>query len=394
MRTANGRPIEGATVLLEGADARDPSRRARTDARGRAQLTWTAPAYSSGLRDVPVRVSVSREGVGSGAGFATVRVAADEHAAGIAVEGGALSPELGGRVFVRVVGQDGRPAGAGVPVRLTGPRLPAAGASGVTDDDGVASLDVALGAPQPTGDRCGGQSATALEVQVGGRTLLTPCLPLDPDAAARVRVARPRLVAGQPLELSVERVRAAARAPVEVSVLGPGSRAIASTVVAPGDSRAALDLPADAAGVLWVRARPLIGNTAEAVRGGTAAVWVSPGAPLSVRAALASDGTVTATLEGPADEAPSAYVVAAPIDLARALASTLRARTEGPLGELRRDPARSGEALLAAALAVQIMPTRPRPPCCAQGASCPCPRPPTPPRSACSAIRRAPARAS
>ena len=53
-----------------------------------------------------------------------MRIAADEHAAALAIEGGALSPELGGRVWIRVVGADGLPASAGVPVRLEGPRWP------------------------------------------------------------------------------------------------------------------------------------------------------------------------------------------------------------------------------------------------------------------------------
>src|SRR5690606_3775609 len=148
-------------------------------------------------------------------------------------------------------------------------------------------------------DRCGGQSATALTVRVG-TTTLSPCLPLDPDAAARVRVARPFSLAGAPLELTVDRVRAAARAPVELTVLTTGAVAVAAAILGPAESRASLPIPADVSGLLIVRARPLIGARSELVRGGSAAVWVSPGAPLAVEASLSPEGQLGARFSGPA----------------------------------------------------------------------------------------------
>jgi hypothetical protein len=351
VRTAQGRPVEGALVTVDGTSPRETGRRAQTDARGHAQLTWTAPGTGD-VADAQVRVTAVREGFGSATEAARVRVAALEHAAGLAVEGGGLSPELGGRVWVRVVGADGRPAAAGVPVRLEGPRLPAAGLTGATDADGVATFDLRLGPPtDPTADRCGGQSATALEVRVGARTTLSPCLPLDPDAAARVRLQRPVAVAGSPLELTVDRVRATERAPVELSLLDPsrGARALAQVVLPAGESQARIELPQDVGGLVWVRARPLIGDRREVVRGGVAVVWVRPGRPFAVQGELGPDGTLRTRLSG-AQEA-RAYVVAAPIDAARELARTLRASALGPFADLRRDPSAVGDALLFGALA-------------------------------------------
>jgi hypothetical protein len=360
VRTPNGRPIEGATVTLDGAEARDPDRRARTDGRGRATLAWTVPVIASGVSDFLPGVTASREGYGSARGVAQVRAVADEHAGALSIEGGALSPELGGRVYVRVVQPDGRPAQAGIPVRIEGPRLPAGGVSATTDDDGVATLDVVPArAADATTDRCGGQSATAIDVRIGPGprfAVLSPCMPLDPDAAARVRVARPLSVAGAPIEITVDRIAAAARAPVELTIMTGSGEAIAASILAAGEQRTSITLPPEAGGFLWVRARPLIGNTREVVRGGTAAFWVSPGAPLRVLADLERDGTVRARFEGPSDDAPHAYVVAAPIDEAVQLTRELRARTLGPFGELRRDPAGAHDALLFGALAATTPP--------------------------------------
>lgn len=352
VRTPQGRPVEGAVLRVEGTPASEADRHTRTDAQGRARLAWTAPAAGT-IHDAPVRVTAQREGLGAAVGQASVRVATVEHAVALAVEGGALSPELGGRVWVRVVGADGRPAGAGVPVRLEGPRL--SGSTQGTDDDGVARFDVSLGPTRDvTADRCGGESATALEIRVGAALALSPCLPLDPDAAARVRVGRPIVAPGAALELTVERTRAAARAPVELSILAGSARALAHHVLGPDETQASVALPPDVSGLVWVRARPLIGARQDVVRGGVASAWVRPGQPFGLEAALGPDGTLRASPLG----APSAhaFVVAAPLDAARPLADALRASALGPFADLRVDPARLGDALALGALAAQTPP--------------------------------------
>jgi hypothetical protein len=355
VRTSQGRPVDGAVVTVDGTSPDEAERRTRTDARGHARLVWTAPGGGA-LTDTRVRVTARREGLGSASGGALVRVASIEHAAALAVEGGGLSPELGGRVWVRVVSAEGRPAGAGVAVRLDGPRLPG-GLAATTDADGVATFDVTLGPPvDPTADRCGGQSATALDVRVGARTVLSPCLTLEPDAAARVRVAQPVVAGGATIDLTIERVRAAARTPVEISLLDQthGATALAQLVVPPNESQARVQLPADVSGLVWVRARPLIGDRREPVRGGVTALWVRPGTPFTVRAELSPDGSLATRLDG--SPSARAYVVAAPIDSARELARVLRGSALGPFGDLRRDPSVAGDALRLGALAAATPP--------------------------------------
>ena len=385
VRTPEGRPVPGTTVTLAGAERRDADRRAITDRRGRAQLAWTAPRYASGINDVAIQVTASREGWGTASGTAVVRVAADAHAASLAVEGGALAPSLGGHVWVRVVGPDGRPAPAGVAVHADGPRLAQGGVSATTDADGVATLDVTLGrGADATADRCGGETATAFDLSVGAAPSLTTravCLPLDPDAMARVRVDHPMLVAGAPLALTVDRVATAARLPVELTVFADGvggPSAVAATVLQPSDRNAQIVLPADAVGPLWIRARPLFGDTRLVVRGGVAAAWVLPGAPGTAEAELSPEGSVGVRFGGRANGARSAVVLAGPIDETRPLADLLRSAALGPLGELRRDPGAVGDPLVLAALAAHTPPDLGAPAVLRNGRAVPVPAPADP----------------
>lgn len=351
VRTPEGRPLEGTVVTLDSAPSRADGRQGRTDARGRARLSWEAANFPSGIQDVQLRVSANREGWGGGVGIASVRVAADAHAASLAVEGGALSPTIGGRVYVRVVNADGRPAGAGIEVHAIGPRLGATGLSGRTDDAGVATLDVVLVSAGANADRCGGETATAIDVNVGATQIAT-CLPLDPDAAARVRTGAPIVRAGGSLEVTVDRAPAAARLPVEVSVISAsGPSAIASAIIQPSDRSATVTIPEDVGGLVWVRARPLVGAAREVVRGGVTGAWVVSGDPMTVSAELTPSGQMEIGFGGAATGTRSTYVVAAPIDDARQLADLLSASALGPLGDLRMPLGAASSALLSAAIA-------------------------------------------
>lgn len=354
VRSPEGRPLPGAVVTMDDSRRDDPGRRATTDARGHARLSWRGLALQSGLRDASIAVTANLEGWGSGSGQARVRVAVSAHAASLAVESGALVPELGGRVFVRVVGSDGRPV-AGVPVDGRGPRLPQGGVQASTDASGIATLDLpALGRNQ-AGDRCGGETGTALDVSVAGSPGVSTCLTLDPDASARVRITHPIVRAGTGLEVTVARRANAARLPIAISILNPqGPSAIASQVLAPGESTATIPIPDDVGGLVFVRARPLFGPTREVVRGGIAAAWVVSSDPYAVRAELSSDGTTEIGFSGAATEERSVYVVAAPIDEARALMNLLQSSITGPLGDLRVPVGDATEALLSAALAAEV----------------------------------------
>ncbi|MCC6875268.1 MAG: hypothetical protein IT378_13255, partial [Sandaracinaceae bacterium] len=347
VRTGQGRPVQGAEVLAPHLLERDPSRRVLTDARGRARVYWEAPPLPTGARDHTPGVTATREGFGQGQGSALVRVAASEAFATLAVEGGALVPALGGRLFVRVVGRDGRPLPS-AQARITGPRLSAAPAA--SDADGIATLETRVGPPVGS-DRCGGETATAVEIVIGHTMVASACVPLDPDGAARVRAAEPRVIAGSEVRLTVDRAQAATGAPVQLLAFA-GPRLVASAVLPGRASQLALALPADVQGLLQIRARPLIGAAHQEVRGGSTAVWVAPGAamaPLPLEL-----GEASAALLG--DERARAYVVAGPLDEARWLERILRSSVVGPLGDLRREPAAAGAALLQGALAARTTP--------------------------------------
>lgn len=357
VRNPAGRPMARTVVTLDGAHQDDPGRAATTDARGRARLAWAAPGYSSGIHDTGIGVTANREGWGQGHGQAFVRVAADAHAIAMAVEGGALAPSLGGRVYVRVVTPDGRPAPAGVEVSASGPRLPAVGLRARTDGAGVAVLDVTLPrAGDATTDRCGGETATAIDVTLGS-TQLSTCLGLDPDAAARVRVARSIVRAGAALEVEVDRVPGAARLPIEISVLSPeGPTAVATARLAPNERTVSVPIPDDAGGLVWVRARPLFGAEREVIRGGVTGAWIVSSDPMTVGAELLPSGAATVGFDGAAAGERSAYVVALPIDEAIALVERLTPGLHGPLGDLRLPLGDATDALLAAAIAAGVAP--------------------------------------
>lgn len=364
LRTSHGRPVPRAEVALEGVDERLEGARAVTDERGRAQLLWPAPFVATGFTDASVSVTARREGYGQARRAATVRVAATDWAAALAVEGGALVPSLGGRLWVRVTGVDGSPARAGVPVSIRGPRLAGGTLQAATDGSGVARFDLqlaALGAGAT--DRCGGDNATAVDVLVGAdasrQASLDACLPLDPDAAARVRVAPLLLSPGGRVRVEVARTAAARQLPVSVALLvrrGAGLHALAARVVPAGENAVELELPDDVTGEVVVRARPLFGAERHEVRGGTAEAWVVPGRPMDLEVALdGAGGRARIAFTGPAGDAPGreVYVVGLPVDEARALAARLREVSLGPLGDLRVAPSAASEELIAAALAAR-----------------------------------------
>lgn len=345
VRTGEGRPVEGTTVTIDGLAYDDPGREQRTDARGRARFTWRAPDWGAAWSDVGIGVSAAREGIGSGYGSASVRVARVERAASFAVEGGSLVPSLGGRIFVRVVTVDGQPAAAGVAVELTGPRLGTLGAT--TDASGIAVFDVTLHDPPAASrrarrasaddedegavsDLCGGEAATSISIHAAGASVVEACLPLDPDGTVRVRASASRVDPGASVELELARSSASARLPVAVTLLSStpmGLVALAQRVVPAGDSRVSIPVPNEAAGEpILVRARPLFGTELREVRGGTTMVWVSA-APWDLDLTLGASGASLTSRPG-----TRAFVVALPLDEAGALVSSFG--NGGTLSEL------------------------------------------------------------
>lgn len=274
VRTAEGAPVPGAQLGWEEQERLPVDERlgARTDADGRATLdypmprrleapylthAWTVrgvhPAHGSARASVPVRVARQRV-------FATWAVA-----------GGALTPELEGRVLVRVVGADGAPL-AGRALTLTVPRL-GGGLGGRTDADGVVVLRARVGPADPD-EPCGGPTAASAELAVEGHRE-SLCLPVDPDATLALD-ARPQ-ADGHRLRVELARRASVTRAPIVVTALvrrGEGWAPLAQTSAAPGASSVELPLPATVFGEVWVRARPVLDG--REVRGGGAMVWVGP----------------------------------------------------------------------------------------------------------------------
>jgi hypothetical protein len=356
VRTAEGVPVPGATVRLPGRPQDDDiaeGREARTDARGRAALRLETPQVGAGVRELTPTVEARAPGRRAGSGQGRLRVVADRHALGYAVEGGALVPELGGRVFVRAVDPLGAPA-AGVPVTLAGARLDGGPLTRRSDDDGVAVFDVRLRrAASDAVDRCGGDTSTAIEVSTPGRASpLRGCLPLDPDGTVRVRVDRSAPTRGGRVVFTVARTPAVRRLPVLLSLFHPTFGGVAQRIVPSGEDRLEVALPADFVDLVHVRARPILGRDGRVLRGGATALYVLPGDAhelgLTVARGRREIGVDVGYGEGPA----RAWAVALPIDEALALEGRLGAATPGL--DLRRPMAGAGEALLQGAVATRV----------------------------------------
>ncbi|HJL29963.1 MAG TPA: hypothetical protein RMI62_12890, partial [Polyangiaceae bacterium LLY-WYZ-15_(1-7)] len=356
VRRADGRPVSNARVRLHrpvpltaelDQDRRDPW--VLTDARGRAQLEWEAPRLRQGWRDVSVTAHAGKAGVGQGSGGARLRVTASRHGARLAVEGGALTPELGGRVFVRVATVDGRPAPAGVPVKLVGPRV--GEVEGQTDESGVAALDVSLRDPAED-DRCGGEAATAARVFVAGaQTADSYCLAVDPDAAARVHATPAHPTAGQEIQVEVARTRAARGLPIVLTALrrvGDRLEAVGVAVLEGRQDAATITLPEDAIGEVLLRARPLVGRSLQEARGALTSLYVEPGPGLALEARARGElDAVRADLSATGEPA-SLLALAVPLGQAGSLEQQTAGLVAGPFGRLPESPT---DALYAALLA-------------------------------------------
>lgn len=330
VRTKDGRPVPGATLTglnipVSKADKVVPP--VLTDAQGRARVPWKAGTGET-LADVTGELQAVREGLGAGSGKVVVRVARRPHLLSWAVEGGTLIPTLPGQLVVRLHKPDGQPL-AGTELRLHGPRLTPASAR--TDEQGAAVLETTVGrAGAAASAGCTGDTVAAATLQVGEEQEEL-CLPVDPDATVVVRAA-PVLEAGHPVEVRLQRVGAAAQAPIEVALLHSPTKGhwqpVAETIAAGPSSRVLLNVPPEALGLLWVRARPLIGALRQEIRGGSTTVWSVAGSKPRLRLTPAQ-GEVQLALEqgrGPA----SGFVFALPVAAGQELLMRLSGPAQGP----------------------------------------------------------------
>lgn len=343
VRRGDGRPVQNAMIpWREGRHNRE----IYTDAQGRARLRYLAPRLQRGVRDVNIQVTAERAGIGRASGSAQLRVAASDHLTGLAVDGGALSLELGGTVYVRVLERNGLPATNTTAV-IEGPRI--ARQEARTDADGVAAFEVSL-ARTPTGeDSCGGDVATAIVVTVGTGPRganNTHCVSVDPELNTRIAVGERAPQAGQHVAVTVSRGRAVRGRPIAVTMLQRHSgqmRVVASQVVGPRETVAELPIPSDVVGALTVRARPIYQNGQE-LRGSVTSLYAMPGPTLSVSTSLNAQGAHQANVTG---DAQSLLAIAMSAADARSFADAEIA--SAPFG-LRVPVERAGELLLAAGL--------------------------------------------
>lgn len=339
VRTADGRPVPraGLTGLSLPSGKAKPVPQVFTDDQGRARLPWEV-STNEALADVTGEVQAVREGYGTGSGKVQVRVSRRTHTLSWAVEGGTLVPGLPGQLIVRLHRPDGQPL-VDTALRLTGGRLTPATAR--TDDQGVAVLATTLGPARAAASAsCTGDTVAAALLHLGAEEEEL-CLPVDPDATVRVQ-APLLLEAGRAVGVRLQRVAAVAQAPVEVALLKRQAAGhwlpIAQAIAAAGSSRILLEVPAEALGLLWLRARPLVGPLRQEIRGGGLTVWSTPGrAP---RLGLSpGKGEVQVTLDEASSEA-SGFILALPVAAGQELLARLGDPTRAPgsfasLGQLQ-----------------------------------------------------------
>jgi hypothetical protein len=331
VRTPEGRPVPRATLSglsIPRAKAGEEVKPTLTDARGRALVPWRVVSTAP-VADVTGSVHATREGLGSESATVRVRVTRRARVLAWAVEGGALVPGLPGRLFVRVFHPDGRPL-PDEAVSLAEGQVTAR-AVARCDADGVAVLEVEVGKPGAE-SACSGPTMAAAAVRLGSSASYSEelCVPVDPEATVRVRPRAPALSAGQPLELELEPRPEVAAAPIAVTVLAhpPGAagwQPVAQAIAPARARRLTLRTPPEALGLLWVRARPLVGPARQEVRGGGALVSALPGPALALRVAPSGAG-VALTLRGGGQGSASGFAFALPVDEGERLLEALRAR--------------------------------------------------------------------
>jgi hypothetical protein len=319
VRTPDGAPVAGAELDWEEQRNLPQEERAtaRTDAEGRASLPFPMPRRIDAAHlDHAWHVRAVHPGLGTERTSVSVRVARQTVFASWAVEGGALVPELEGRILVRLAGADGAPL-ADRTVTLEAPRLGGT-LSARTDRDGVALLRGTVG-PVTADEGCGGPTAAEARLSVDGHRE-TFCLPVDPDATLAVRTSA--IDGGLRVELA--RRASVARMPVVVTALvqrGEHWAPLAQVAAGPGVARVELPLPETARAELWVRARPVVDG--REVRGGGTLAWVGP-TPGGLRLAADAEG---ARLDGVRPDDTLAVLALEP-----ARADALRAALHGGLG--------------------------------------------------------------
>jgi hypothetical protein len=274
VRGEDGVPVAGARVEWADDPPADDEPVIRTGATGHATLRWEIDrlaAPDDGFEDRAREIRVVHAGHGTGSTRAVVRIARPDAFVTWSVEGGALVPGLGGRLFVRVVGPDGAPRSGAAVAIAAGPL--GAERTTQTDADGVAAIDVTLGATHDETNGCGGPTAVLAALTVAGAQR-DACLPIEPDALLAVH-ATPH---DGSLDVTIARRPDANGRPISVALLarrGEAWEPIARAVIGATAHATRLPLASGLAVPLWVRARPIVDGQ-EVVGGGTVLFGSTP----------------------------------------------------------------------------------------------------------------------
>lgn len=260
VRTPSGAPVLGADVQLQvGSNTTALT----TDGEGIARFRVQAPAFLSGdvaHQSISVRVQHGAHGtLHIGAPYLLSRV---EWRIEASAENGALVPEVPTRAWLSVTNAFGEPAPEGTEVDVEGPAVERGRAHVTVDAHGLAAVPMRVGAGDAGPLRTGGAGCNG---QYGTRLTATIHMDNDIQAKACVRVARhalvrPRMVAptatpGAEALVEVARHPDARGQAILLEAI-VDRRTVASAWIGRGQSRGALRLPEDVAGVLEIRARP------------------------------------------------------------------------------------------------------------------------------------------
>ncbi len=329
VRRPDGRPVGRAALsglsipktIKTASGKRKKAPPVLTDEKGVAQVPWKVGPQKK-LSEALGVVAAVREGIGTGAGDVTVRVAADDALISWAIEGGAFVPGLSNRLVVRALNPDGSPK-TNVRLSIAGGRLSSAKAK--TDADGAAVLETTIASLDPNPPpSCQGPTLASAVLKVGSHSQ-SLCLPVDPDATLRVR-APTRVRSGTSFDVELLANANVARMPIAVTAFGRdkdnGWVALAQSVVNAGLRRTKLLLPPEARGAVWVRARPLLGSVLQPVRGGTTMIWAEVGRD----ATLQLTPSATGKMQLSSRDRGSVFAFALPSEEGKQLLDVLRRR--------------------------------------------------------------------
>lgn len=290
VRTPSGAPVSGALVRLTVGGTQELAA-VETDPSGVAIVTFRVPAYlPSNSRRVTVEGAAAHPAHGSIGVSGELRVVMPTALViDAVVPHQGLIPEMDDELILTVLDATGEPAPPGTEVEVRGAAVRGGSVRRTVDRHGFASIPTrtpagAAAVHRGEGDECDGELSTSIDVAVLGAQARTArlCVPVLADVAVAPTVARPLVAPGDRIEVAVARRPEVARRPVVVDLiewLGDTRVLVDTTILGPGDARAAFVAPADRVGRFAVLARPLLDERTCEGRGAYDSLLVVPAHP-------------------------------------------------------------------------------------------------------------------